>query len=176
MYAHVRSLFRMNRLICVQGTSQPGSRGIYERGGSRFCGVAGSDCSGKATRRQSVVLPGFMRSGVLHSTVGHCGVHILLRPHHLGACTDCTGRMGLVYLGFHKFLGWHEDRTTTYSSCRISSAAFLLCASMDDSDTMIAASMSFVCHMNVHSSCLLCVSRNYMHSPEIFSGAPASFW
>jgi hypothetical protein len=53
MYAHVRSLFRMNRLICVQGTSQPGSRGIYERGGSRFCGVAGSDCSGKGEFKKS---------------------------------------------------------------------------------------------------------------------------
>ena len=72
MYVHVRSLFRMNRLICVEGTSQPGSRGIHERSGCRFCGVSSSDRSGKgefkkciqcyllqiplplATRRQSV--------------------------------------------------------------------------------------------------------------------------
>ena len=134
MYAHVRSLFRMNRLICFEGTNQPGSRGIHERGGNRCRGVSGSDRSGKgkskkcfqccllqtffplATRRQSVrrsanpdirtcltilkfVLPGFMRSGVLHSTVGHCGAYILLRPHHLGTCADCTSRLGLVYLG-----------------------------------------------------------------------------
>lgn len=128
------SLFCVNRLICVEGTGQPGSRGIHDCSGHRLCWVSCSDYSGKGkskkcfqcglsqillplvTRRQSVristyravfsrlmflklILPGSMRFRVLHSTFGHCSTYILLCSHYLGTCTDCTRRMGLVYLG-----------------------------------------------------------------------------
>lgn len=47
MYVHTRFLFRINRLICIEGTGQSGSRSIHDCGAHRLCRVSCSDYSGK---------------------------------------------------------------------------------------------------------------------------------